>query len=37
MEIEIYKKQDKKVQYMAGTEFSAKKNISHYVNDRTNG
>ena len=37
MQSEIDKKQEKKVQYMAGTELSTKKNISHYTNNRTNG
>ena len=37
MQSEIYNKQDIKMQQMAGTEFKAKKYISHYDNDRTNG
>ena len=37
MQSEKYIKQTRqKMQYMTGTEFNAKKNISHYVDDRTN-
>ena len=35
MQNEIYKKQSQEVPNLAGVEFNSQKNISHYVNDRT--
>ena len=35
--VKYTKKTRQKVQYMAGTEFNTKENISYYVNVRTNG
>ena len=37
MQSEIYKKTRQKVQYMAGTEFNTKENISQYVSVRAHG